>query len=564
MTSPFKTEAGQLYAAGYSPVPLVANDKKAYLNNWSTLCVNRMTKGDLDKYSAETNLNIGIALGPASQIIALDFDDDLDGLHEKIKKLIPESPVVKVGKRGFTAFYRYQGEKNRTWKAKQDGKKYTIIELLSEGRQTVVPPSIHPEGGAYTYTSFQELVDVSPEELPLLPKDFNRQVDRLLGVVEDTDSRTLELTLLEVTDALDHIDYDDYEDWVRCGMAIKTAYPDDGFEIWDNWSAKSSKYDAKSSKSKWDSFKRTGIGLGTLVYLAMQGGWDSKAATEAMRTDTMRGFITLDQIEDELDSWHTVGRDNGTPCGIAGMDDYLHFRKGEVTVVSGYGNAGKSEFLDSILVGLMQSRDDWKFDIISMEKGQGKHFDDLVHKVSAKPRRETSAADYKAAKDFLRGHVIMADYTAIKRNFDEMLVQLRRYTKLGQINGLVIDPFNLLVTKHKHTNLLAHTNHVITECSNIAKELDIHVFIIAHPTKPDTTFGKLPKMTKYSIAGGADWVNVSDNIIVVSRGEGNKTEISIEKVRDQEVDKLGSFKLQYDRYTRGYQPVLSADDAEEY
>lgn len=565
MTSPFAQQAEKLYKAGYSILPLLKGDKKAYLEDWSKYCTTRMPVSKVKGYIKEDGLNIGVALGPASNIVALDFDDDINGLHEKIKALVPESSVIKVGQKGFTAFYRYNGEKNRSWKTKVDGKKYTVVELLSEGRQTVVPPSMHPEGKEYVYTTLEGLEDVKAEDLPELPKDFNRMVDKIMGIVDEEDSRGMELSIAEVEDALSFIDPDDYEDWVRCGMAIKTVHPDqDGFFVWDQWAAQSSKYDSKESKDKWASFRRTGVSMGTLVYLAMQNGWDCKAATDELRRDTMKSFITLDQIEDELDSWHTTGRDMGTACGVAGVDDFLHFRKGEVTVVSGYGNAGKSEFLDSVLVGLMNSQDDWKFAICSMEKGQRKHYDDLVQKVTRKPRNDTSTAEYKEAKAFLRTHVLMTDYVSIKRDFDELLVQLRRYMRLGQLDGLVIDPFNLLVTRHKHLNMLSHTSHVITECANIAKELDIHVFIVAHPTKPDTTFGKLPKMTKYSIAGGADWVNVADNIIIVNRGESNTTEIGVEKVRDQEVDRLGSFKLTYDKYSRDYTSFFGTTVDEEY
>ena len=106
-TSPFKEEARALYEAGYSPVPLIARDKRAYLENWSKYCVDRMSVREVKKFMSKDDLNIGVALGPVSSVIALDFDDDVDDLHKKILSMVPESPVVKVGKRGFTAFYRY-------------------------------------------------------------------------------------------------------------------------------------------------------------------------------------------------------------------------------------------------------------------------------------------------------------------------------------------------------------------------------------------------------------------------------------------------------------------------
>ncbi len=70
-------------------------------------------------------------------------------------------------------------------------------------------------------------------------------------------------------------------------------------------------------------------------------------------------------------------------------------------------------------------------------------------------------------------------------------------------------------------------------------------------------------MTMHSISGGADWVNIMDNIIIVHRTKNDKTLVTIEKVRDQEVDSIGEFMLEYNKYTRDYtlyDDVLEEED----
>lgn len=76
--------------------------------------------------------------------------------------------------------------------------------------------------------------------------------------------------------ALAVIPADDRDIWIRVGMALKSAYGDDGFALWDQWSATSVKYDPKSVQETWRSFKKTGVGLGTIVYLAKQHGFTGK------------------------------------------------------------------------------------------------------------------------------------------------------------------------------------------------------------------------------------------------------------------------------------------------
>lgn len=72
---------------------------------------------------------------------------------------------------------------------------------------------------------------------------------------------------------LQFINADDYTDWINTGMIIKAELGEDGYEIWDNWSRTSDKYDPFIMRTKWDSFKRDGLGLGTLIKKAQEHGY---------------------------------------------------------------------------------------------------------------------------------------------------------------------------------------------------------------------------------------------------------------------------------------------------
>jgi hypothetical protein len=79
-----------------------------------------------------------------------------------------------------------------------------------------------------------------------------------------------------IHDALRYIPAHDREVWYKIGMALKDEMGDSGFGIWDEWSRSSNKYDAKDQQAKWKSFKREGVGIGTLFEYAKQYGWDSR------------------------------------------------------------------------------------------------------------------------------------------------------------------------------------------------------------------------------------------------------------------------------------------------
>ncbi|MCP3019627.1 DUF927 domain-containing protein [Cupriavidus basilensis] len=77
--------------------------------------------------------------------------------------------------------------------------------------------------------------------------------------------------------ALACIPADDRELWVRMGMALKNEYGDDGWPLFNEWSASAANYDAAAAAATWKSCKASGgVGLGTLWREAMGRGFDPK------------------------------------------------------------------------------------------------------------------------------------------------------------------------------------------------------------------------------------------------------------------------------------------------
>ena len=127
--------------------------------------------------------NIGLLCGEPSGVICIDIDTDDETLVQMILDSLPETPVMKKGKKGVNFFYRYNGESTNNYKNPLS-KKDVLFELISTGRQTVLPPSIHPDtkkpyewcnrDGSSTHTS---LLDVEKDDLPFLPKNWLADLD---------------------------------------------------------------------------------------------------------------------------------------------------------------------------------------------------------------------------------------------------------------------------------------------------------------------------------------------------------------------------------------------------
>lgn len=271
----FADNAQEYFEAGYNVLPLTGKCPKIF--NWQEWGRDRQPQFVLDSWiKTYASHNIGFPTGVANGVLALDFDHDVDGLHEKIMQLLPErSAVKKKGAKGFTAFYQYSGETNRKWRKNEKG----VLELLCTGNQTVLPPSIHPDtGSAYVWITPDTLLDVKPEDLPCLPEDFCQKVDALFGIDRrmvafgESDKPDIEV----VASAMQWIPAIEYSVWLEVGMGLHHSYGDVAFGLWDKWSATAVNYDAPAVQKKWASFGKyqsKKITAGSILHYAMQYGW---------------------------------------------------------------------------------------------------------------------------------------------------------------------------------------------------------------------------------------------------------------------------------------------------
>lgn len=82
------------------------------------------------------------------------------------------------------------------------------------------------------------------------------------------------MSIQKAISALTFLSSDDRDFWVKIGMAIKSEFGEDGFDIWDSWSQNSESYNEKSARSVWRSINGAGkISIGTLFHEAAARGW---------------------------------------------------------------------------------------------------------------------------------------------------------------------------------------------------------------------------------------------------------------------------------------------------
>lgn len=157
--------------------------------------------------------------------------------------------------------------------------------LYGAPKQAVLPPSIHPDTGL-PYIWGREIdwdlldLGIGPLVDSSLVASWGAPLDDDLALDEDDDlmsivrSAPMGLTEDEIDRVLADIPNDDlhHDDYVQVGMALSHEYEGSqlGFEKWCDWARQSKKFDIRTQKTKWKSFKGRAnpVRMATLIQIA--------------------------------------------------------------------------------------------------------------------------------------------------------------------------------------------------------------------------------------------------------------------------------------------------------
>ncbi|MGE4158754.1 MAG: bifunctional DNA primase/polymerase, partial [Planctomycetota bacterium] len=133
-------------ARGFAVVPVKAGQKRPKGNGWQKL---RLKADELENHFAGER-NVGIILGEPSGWL-VDVDLDCDEAVEMADQYLPVTGMVsgRPSRPRSHWWYVAEGSKTHQFKDKHKGRKGMVVELRSTGAQTLVGPSLHPDGEHY-------------------------------------------------------------------------------------------------------------------------------------------------------------------------------------------------------------------------------------------------------------------------------------------------------------------------------------------------------------------------------------------------------------------------------
>lgn len=308
-------------------------------------------------------------------------------------------------------------------------------------------------------------------------------------------------------------------------------------------------------------------------------------AIEDAKPYPLEGVLGVEDLRADVMRLYTHGLSRGLDTGWPTLDKLYSVKAGEFTVITGYPGSGKSQWADSLMLNMVELHG-WVIGICSPESAPlSEYLAGMVEKWSRIPfwqgwNNRLAPDSVEEAMTRLRDHLLFLQDDDKDMTLDWLLDRARQMVFRHGIRGLLIDPWNEL--EHQRPRELTEGEYIgkaLMRIRKFARVNGVHVWIVAHPNKPDQSVrGHLPVPTPYSIAGTAHWRNKADNCLTVYRllqvdrsvqAERDRefvTDIHVQKVRRKGVGHTGVAHLEFhpdsSTYTdsKPYQASISTED----
>lgn len=297
--------------------------------------------------------------------------------------------------------------------------------------------------------------------------------------------------------------------------------------------------------------------------LVKHGAATLKECIDNAQPYPISGVFDVLELSDKIDTLYEKGFERGHKTGWQALDEFYTVRPGEMTIITGIPNSGKSNWLDALLVNLAKLHG-WRFALFSPENQPLEdHASRLIEKwarlpFTNGPTQKMSAETLRQGKEWAQDHFTWIlpdddnDWT-----IDTVLDRAKQLVFRQGIRGLVIDPWNEL--EHSRPDGISETEYtskVLKRARQFARHNGVALWFVAHPTKLlKNKDGEYPVPTPYDISGSAHWRNKADNCLTVWRDFHNPeavVEVHVQKIRFRQIGKLGKAELHYDKVTGCY------------
>lgn len=540
MTQYLKQYGEQLVQLGYTVLPIKPGTKRPDIPDWPRF---NTTLEHARKWASNGRAGHGVGINarntPAIDVDVLDADISAQ-MARAIEDIFPDAPLlVRTGQapKFLIPFRSETPFRKLTSKTYTDGKNDHKVEILGDGQQWVAYAQ-HPAGHDYTWfdglgdegisaqpletlhalrredalsviAAFESLAAVRVSEGAWSVKHSAVQVENDRHVDPDGDpfaahAEKTDLTRAQVEQLIHKVASDERDDWLRVGRMVHHQYEgnDEGFDVWDAWSANSQKYNESDQCRVWDSFGQSARNPETLRSLIKEHGQPAPEPKDLGGNDFVQAAQFASEQRVEWLIKHVLP-------------------KRALTIIYGEPGSGKSFFALDLVAhvarGLQWRGNKTRQCSVAYVAAEGvAGFGNRL-----KAYGIGHEVDLSTMPVYVRGGALTLE--------DQTLALIDSITKLGNVGVVVVDTL-AAVTPGANENSSEDMGTAIARANSIIETTGASVILIHHTNKAST------------MRGWSGLLGAADSTIKVERNLDVRT-AHIEKMKEGEDSGKFPFKL---------------------
>ena len=231
---------------------------------------------------------------------------------------------------------------------------------------------------------------------------------------------------------------------------------------------------------------------------------------EELQPFPIEGVYSLDEIPEPspITLWNP---------SFDGWQDKIMLGAGMVSVFTGYPGHGKTSFTIQMWAQIVMA---YKISVgMFMGETRVKPYvrRSLRSIFNKKLEYDCTPEELERADIWMRDKFYFLNHPNNAPEFNWLCQRIRDMKARFGIKAFVLDPFNKLETPDFRSGTETQfIGRCLDDLTSLAKLLDIHIMVLAHPAKPDMKVGATAP-TAYSISGSAHWYNKPDHIFSLWR-----------------------------------------------
>ena len=244
------------------------------------------------------------------------------------------------------------------------------------------------------------------------------------------------------------------------------------------------------------------------------------------------------EINTYLQDYHAGKIAMGLDIGCKGLDDSLRYKQGQLTIINGLDNVGKTiAELWYMLALSMKHNNTWI--IYSGENKGGQLVRQLIQFMVGKPLKDLTLAEVFHAELKIKQWFTFLDNNKLYKS-----TELFKIFADGDYNGGLIDPFTGMNREYTHAANYDFLNESRLFCNSTGKSLSVNTHVVSEAAR--RTYGEGHEYAGYPFPpsksqsqGGQPFRNRCDDFKTYHRlvghpTMGTKTMLFIRKIKDTE------------------------------